>query len=205
MSGNFALWRAVSTNDLIKAGTALENGADPNACGPRGFSMLHIAAEKDNNQMADLLIRHGAWPSQPRAGGAIVTEMVLSGALSIATNQMLQKYPDDVTPLEIAADRQNIGFIKLVARAYQAKHTRDGVYSPDGVEQDFSRAIKQSYARGDRETYHALQDSKFDILQIAPQPQPGLIEGITQKIRHGWKSRYYATRSINDFPPSRSP
>ena len=209
MSANINLWLSVLSNNLGGAEKALIQGADPNTTGPRGFTMLHIAAEKDNNMMAQLLLENGASVIQPRSGYNVLAETLLGGimtggVLPIITH-MTEKYPFDVTALEIAADRQNHDFIRLMAPAYKNFCAGNSYYGARLIELDFSRAIKQSLARGDRETYDTLQGVKFDVLAVPPQNEPNFIQGIVGNFRHGWKTKYYATRSIHDHKAPKSP
>ena len=48
------------SGDITKAEGLLENGKDPNACDERGRSCLHIAATTGNENLAKLLLLHGA-------------------------------------------------------------------------------------------------------------------------------------------------
>jgi ankyrin repeat protein len=209
MSANINLWLSVLSNNLDRAEKALIQGANPNTTGPRGFSMLHIAAEKDNNMMAQLLLENGAYLTRPRSGYNALAEtliggIITGGVLPIITH-MTQKYPFDVTALEIAADRQNHDFIRLMAHAYRNFCSENSPYGARMIELDFSRAIKQSLARCDRETYNTLQAVKFDILAAPPQNEPNFIQGLVEKVRDGWTTNFYATRPTKNFTPTKSP
>lgn len=198
MKPEFSLWLNACLNNTDGVKKALDAGARADFSGPRGFSPLHIAAEKDNNEMAALLLAHGACPYRGRDPKNLLVEfavgVVATAGTYIAVNQMMQKYPDDVTPLEIAADRGNHDFIKLLVPFYRQHRAEHSYYGPKLVNDDFERAIRQAQLKNNPAMHETLSQVKYEIL--TPQPtaaRASFVQEIGQRLRHGWRHRFYGS------------
>src|SRR5712691_8686627 len=77
------LVHAVHKNALGTAEVLLERGADINRGGPEGMTPLMMAAGYGNDDMVDLLLRHGADPHLRTKDGTTALDFALTGVSDI--------------------------------------------------------------------------------------------------------------------------
>ncbi|GKU14284.1 unnamed protein product [Fusarium langsethiae] len=119
------IFLAIRAGDELRVRNLLQDGADPNLLDPECLSLLHVAVERENSAMIDLLIEFGADPDfLCRAETMEALMLILSKAFDLGPYRF---YPIS-TPLQMAAMR---GKLHAVGQLLKAGTNPDGTTNLD--------------------------------------------------------------------------